>query len=190
MNHEMRSALLRVLPFALVLFFLILLIRRGKLNRKDLFLTPPPSLKLFFLWTGGFLLFSFLVEYALYRSHLLEIDKWHHPSLMVSVIRITGAVLLAPVVEEMIFRGLILNILVRKLGLHPAIFAQAVIFVLLHSFTYENTSSANIGIAQGFVDATLYGYARYNTRSLYTPIAMHITGNLFATVERFTSLAV
>ncbi|KFE97639.1 CPBP family intramembrane glutamic endopeptidase [Chryseobacterium luteum] len=93
---------------------------------------------------------------------------------------------LLPIAEEFIFIGLLLNKLLKKnINLHLAILLQACFFVLLHNFAYQNTQSSNICIVQSVVDASLFGYAKYYTKSIYTPIAMHITGNLIATLERF-----
>ncbi len=185
MNHEIRSALIRVLPFAVVLLILFLRIRQRKIDPKDLNINRPSSLTCFFLWTLGFLVFVLLIEFVFYSVGMLEVDKWHH-SLYPSIIRIAGAVVLAPIAEELIFRGLILNLLVkRKLNLHLAVFIQACFFVLCHNFTYQNTLAGNIGIVQGLVDASLFAYARMYTRSIYTPITMHMTGNMIATLERF-----
>jgi membrane protease YdiL (CAAX protease family) len=178
-------ALMRVLPFAVILFILLFLIRKKKINPPDLNLNKPVSTSRFLIWTVGFLIFVLLIEFTFFHLGILEIDPWNHP-LLSTIIRITGAVILAPVVEEIIFRGLILNVLTkRQINIHLAIFTQACFFVLLHNFTYENTLSSNIGIVQSFIDATLFGYARYHTKSLYTPITMHMTGNFIATVERF-----
>jgi len=97
-----------------------------------------------------------------------------------------GAVVLAPVAEELIFRGIFLNKLLEwKVNKHLAISILSLLFVAMHSFTYENTLSSNISIAQTFIDASLFSYARLYTNSLYTPMAMHATGNLIATLERF-----
>jgi len=185
MNVEVRSALIRVLPFAVILFILFAQIRRKKFTPQDLYINSPNSLNLFFAWSVGFLIFILLTEFAFYKLGILEIDKWNHPWYS-SIISILGAVILAPVAEELIFRGLILNELVkRKLNIHFAIFIQASLFVLLHNFTYQNTVSSNIGIVQSLVDACLFGYAKYSTKSIYTPVAMHVTGNVIATLERF-----
>ena len=70
-----------------------------------------------------------------------------------------------------------------KVNKHIAIFILAVIFVVVHSFVFENTISSKIGIAQVFIDATLFSYARFTTKSIYTSITMHIIGNLIATLE-------
>lgn len=56
------------------------------------------------LWTIGFLIFILLTEFTFYKLGILEIDKWNHP-LYSSIIRIIGSVILAPIVEELIFKG-------------------------------------------------------------------------------------
>ena len=185
MNEEIKSALIRILPFLGIIFILLVQIRRKKINSQDLFLQKPISVKRFLLWTVGFLVYILLTESVLYNFGMLEIDKWKHP-VSSSIIRILGAVILAPIAEELIFRGLVLNLLVkRKLVIHLAIFLQACFFVILHNFAYENTLTSNIGILQTFIDASLFGYAKYHSKSIYTPITMHITGNFIATLERF-----
>jgi len=183
--NEIQSALLRVLPFIMVLIGVSIGVKRKRLRFAELDLKKPESIGRYLVWTFGFLVFILAVEFSLSGLGLLEIDKWNH-TFLPSIIRITGAVILAPFAEEIIFRGLILNLLNKKIkNIHAAILIQAVLFVLLHSFTYENTVSSNFGIAQSFIDATLFGYARIHTKSLYTPITMHMTGNLIATLERF-----
>ena len=184
MNKEITTAILRVLPFAIALLILFLQKERDNIKTAELDLQSPNSWSRFAFCIISFLIFILTIEVILFKSGILEITKWNHP-LFSSIIRIFGAVILAPVAEELIFRGLILSKLSKKINMHLAIFLQAVLFVLLHNFTYENTLSSNIGIAQSLIDATLFGYARFYTKSIYTPMAMHFTGNLIATLERF-----
>ena len=185
MDPEIKSALFRVLPFAFVLVIFFVTIKSGKNNPLALGLVKPNSKFSFILWLTGYWIFVLLAEIILYKLDILEIQPWDHP-LLSSVLRILGAVILAPISEELIFRGLLLNKLISlKIDKYLAIFLQAALFVLLHNFTYENTLGSNLGIVQSFIDASLFGFARYYTRSLYTPIAMHISGNLVATLERF-----
>jgi len=185
MNHELRSAFLRTLPFLLVICVTIILVIRRKIKPEELDLIPPLKHLRALLWVFGFILFSVLVEAVLYAFELLEVRSWNH-SGAASVILIAGAILFAPIAEELLFRGFILNVL-KKRGLKNqlAIVLQAIFFVLLHNFTYENTLTSTIGIFQGFVDAVLYACARQNTRSLYTPMAMHMSGNAIAILEKF-----
>jgi len=185
MNKEIVSALIRILPFILIILVVSIRVKLGKTSTQELDINKPNSTGKFLLWTLGFLAFILLTEFALSKFGVLEISAWR-ASLYPSIIRILGAVILAPIAEELIFRGFILNVLVkRNLNLHVAILIQAVFFVALHNFAYENTLGSNIGIVQSLIDATLFAYARYQTQSIYTPITMHMTGNLIATLERF-----
>jgi membrane protease YdiL (CAAX protease family) len=184
MNSELSSALLRVLPFVLALLFIGLAMKKGRVSRGKIGLVRPSSLSRFFLWCLFFTVYAVVIELFLARAQLLVIDKWNHP-FVPSVIRILGAVVFAPVAEELIFRGVFQSMLAERMSIHAAIVIQALVFVLLHSFTYENTVVSNIGVAQTMTDGVLYGYARRHTGSLYTPMAMHMIGNLIATLERF-----
>ena len=131
------------------------------------------------------MLFIIATELTLFKTGLLEVTHWNH-NLPSSLIRILGIVVLAPVSEELLFRGLFLHKLIQwKLNKHIAVLIQALVFVILHSFAYENTLSSNTGIVQGFLDACIYAYARFYTKSIYTSIVMHSTGNLIAVLEQF-----
>jgi len=185
MNHEISSALLRTIPFLVVICVVAILSKRKKINIEDLGVRKPLSIKLYLIWIVGFLIYALLTEFSLYSINILEITKWNH-SFYPSIILILGAVILAPIAEELLFRGFILNALIKKrMSIHWAILIQACFFVLLHNFSYDNNLTSNIGKAQSLVDAILFGYARVYTRSIFTPITMHISGNLIATIERF-----
>lgn len=185
MNNEIKLAIIRALPFLIVICVVAVLIQRQKIKSKDLNINKPISSKSYLIWTIGFLIYTLLTEFFLYSLNILQVNHWNHP-LSPSIILIFGAAILAPIAEELIFRGFILNLLIKKkLNMHMAILVQACFFVLLHSFTYENTLSSNIGIVQTFIDALLFAYARQYTQSIYTPITMHISGNLIAIIERF-----
>jgi membrane protease YdiL (CAAX protease family) len=185
MNDELRLAMMRTIPFLIVIFLAMILLRRQKINRQDLDLVKPVSLSRYTVWVIGFLLLALSIEFVLAKLGILEVSVWNH-TLVPSIIRIIGAVILAPIAEEFIFRGMILNVLIRKtMRLHLAVLLQAGFFVLLHHFAYEHTLSSTIGIVQSFMDAMLFAYARMYTKSLYTPITMHATGNAIAILERF-----
>ena len=135
MNEEIRSALLRTLPFLIVIVVLALLIRRRKITPQEIDLKKPDKLGSYLLWTIGFLIYALLIEFLLDTGGILEVSKWVH-SLTPSIILIFGIVVLAPIAEELLFRGLILNVLIKRIGnKHVAILVQAVFFVLLHNFT-------------------------------------------------------
>ncbi|MGB3075747.1 MAG: CPBP family intramembrane glutamic endopeptidase, partial [Chitinophagales bacterium] len=172
-------------PFIILILVIYIFLRLKRFNANDIYLQKPNSWSRFAVWYFSFLLFILITELTLYRFGLLAVPHWHH-TLLPSLIRITGMVILAPIAEELFFRGLILFRLEKlKMNRHAAILLQAALFVLAHNFTYENTMQSNIGVVQSFADATLYAYAKYHTRSLLTPMAMHMTGNVVATLEQF-----
>jgi len=185
MPTEIRYTLLRVLPFLAVIIAMRVAVKRGRISGQDLCIQPPVSYRQLFIWWGLFLLFIIATELTLFKTGILEVTHWNH-NLPSSLIRILGIVVLAPVSEELLFRGLFLHKLIQwKLNKHIAVLIQALVFVILHSFAYENTLSSNIGIVQGFLDACIYAYARFYTKSIYTSIVMHSTGNLIAVLEQF-----
>jgi membrane protease YdiL (CAAX protease family) len=184
MPNDIKYALLRVLPFLVAIIIIGIVINRKRISKEAINLQAP-SFKKLFIWWFLYVIFIFVHEYCLYKAGLLTVNHWNN-RLIVSVIFIIGIVILAPILEELIFRGILLNKMTQwKINKHVAILIQALIFVLSHAITYQNTLNSNIGIVQLFVDAIWYAYARYSTKSIYTPMLMHSTGNLIAVIEKF-----
>lgn len=182
---DLTKILLRVLPFLVIIIGIAVVIKKGKVKKENLYLQNPASYKKFFLWWASFLALILVTEFSLYYFDLLEVGKWDD-QLFPSILKILGIVVLAPIAEELVFRGLIMFKLRQfKVGRHAAVFIQAVIFLLLHSISFDNSFSSNIAVIQIFGDSVLYAYAKQHTKSLYTPIAMHATGNLIAVLEQF-----
>lgn len=128
MNHEIKLAVIRVFPFLIVIIIVFILSKRKKINTQDLNLHKPKSLQLFLLWSLGFLIYIVITEVTISYFSLLEVSKWNH-SFNASLILIFGTVILAPIAEEILFRGLLLNQLInKKINLHLAIFIQACFF--------------------------------------------------------------
>jgi membrane protease YdiL (CAAX protease family) len=185
MGSEITTSLFRVIPFAIVIIVFMVLLQRKKITKEMIDLQSPSSAPRFLVWWLGFLGLILVIEYMLSLFGLLEVSPWKHSSALSSSIRIIGSIALAPVAEELLFRGIILYKLSKRMNRHAAIVIQASFFVLLHSFTYESSLSSTVGIVQGLIDASMFAYARYSTNSLYTSITMHATGNAIAILERF-----
>ena len=183
--NEIVKVLIRILPFLVILFVIKIRIKQQKMTTAELDLQAPDSMRKYALWCMSFLAFCLITEYVLYLNGMLEVGKRSF-NWIPSILKIVGMVLIAPIAEELLYRGLLLNkLMTLKISKHIAIFIIALIFVGVHSFAFENTLSSKIGIAQTFIDASLFSYARLSTRSIYTPITMHISGNLIATLEMF-----
>ena len=57
MNTEITKAILKILPFILIILVIHFRIRQGKINPQDLSLAKPKSLGIFLSWIIGFLFF-------------------------------------------------------------------------------------------------------------------------------------
>lgn len=90
------------------------------------------------------------------------------------------AVCVAPVVEEVLFRGIILQTLMQWWGFWPAALASSLAFGLLHAYEAPNAASAFLLVANisvfGLGQAILTRY----TGNLTIPIALHSLTNAIA----------
>jgi membrane protease YdiL (CAAX protease family) len=86
---------------------------------------------------------------------------------------------LAPIFEELVFRGFIFPLLARSLGPWPSIFLTALVFSLLHGSQFHWSWQAILVIGLAGIS---FGLARYKTGSTAAATAIHIGYNstLFA----------
>lgn len=86
------------------------------------------------------------------------------------------AILVAPVSEELLFRGLLLPLLARRLGVGAAVVGSSLVFALVHFHVPS--------LVPLFVFSVALSLAYIHTRSILTPIVMH---GLFNAVSLWTS---
>lgn len=91
---------------------------------------------------------------------------------VVSVIGFIATVIVAPIAEEILFRGLILGELTKCFNVHIAIILQAVLFGVMHG----NIIWATIA----FLSAVLYGYFVEKYKSIFTSVLGHMSVNLLS----------
>jgi hypothetical protein len=77
----------------------------------------------------------------------------------------------APIFEEMVFRGFLYAGFERSLGAMPALLLTSAVFASMH-FQYNYYEVLHI-----FILGLVLGWARLRTQSLWTPIAMHAVNN-------------
>lgn len=90
---------------------------------------------------------------------------------------IMSTLVVAPLVEEYIFRGVILNKLLNKYSPKVAIILTAILFGALHLNFQQFLVATMIGI--------LYGYVYYRTKSIYLCTICHFFHNTFACLPIF-----
>ena len=86
-----------------------------------------------------------------------------------------SAIVVAPIVEEVIFRGLLYGPLYRKTGRYPAIILSSLIWTYGHSLEiYPNITIFGFGI---FIIGIMLAWLYDRTGSLLTPIIVHMFQN-------------
>ncbi len=183
MSEDLRLSILRVLPNTIALLVVTILFLMKRITPQQIELQTANNKRLAFVLVFCFLVYMFALEALSSSAGLLEISAWHH-SLPSTVIRLSGAIIITPIVEEILFRGFVLNVLRIRLNLHAAAVLQALFFVLSHNTTFSLDNSALFYAVIGFLDALIYAYVRVYTKSLYPSIVMHACGNSLAMAER------
>ena len=90
------------------------------------------------------------------------------------------AVVITPLVEELLFRGILYPVAARSLGLVGGIAVTSVLFGLLHVVTYGLEAYL---IAQTLAAGLYLTWLRARTGSLAPSVAAHAALNLYATLE-------
>jgi uncharacterized protein len=87
-------------------------------------------------------------------------------------LRFATVALIAPIVEEVLFRGLLQNALMKYMPPMAAIFCAALLFAAVHMQLYATPALMILGAA--------FGYLYYRTGSLRTNIVLHVINNALA----------
>ncbi len=93
------------------------------------------------------------------------------PQALLAVLLIGG---LAPLVEELVFRGLVWGWLTGRWGVRVAIPVSSGLFALAHV--------EPLHVALVFPIGLLLGWLRWRTGSIWPPIAAHVANNAFAVI--------
>lgn len=94
------------------------------------------------------------------------------------------AIVVGPVLEELVFRNGLQKISAAWIGTWPAILATSALFAAFHIPSYGGLgqSALGLGIPLGavFVDSAVYGYAYYRTGNVAVPMIAHSAHNAIA----------
>ncbi|WP_124100854.1 type II CAAX endopeptidase family protein [Ruminococcus sp. Marseille-P6503] len=101
------------------------------------------------------------------------------PSAAAVILQIAYVIILGPVAEEIIYRGIILTLL-KPFGKFMAVFFSALIFGLMHG----NIPQA----ASAFASALIFGAVAIQCNSIIPTIIIHIVNNIFASFMDFADV--
>lgn len=156
-----------------ILLLFCLLIRFKVQLTVTLFLKRPTVYWLLFSTLLAFIFW--LIEH--YLSNLLSpsrmvdnINRWRHDVSNYNLLSVClSSVLLAPVFEELYFRGLLLNTLLKKMSFRLSVLLSALLFALIHWSWPDFISLFLIGL--------IYGWMTIKSNSLYPALLAHIIHN-------------
>jgi len=132
-------------------------------------------------WIAGWIGWVFASDWLDDKLGVVTHSDWSNRSAGLLALVGLGMVLLAPAVEELVFRGALFHVFSRRFGAPAAIVGTALLFAALH------LQYGPGGMAMIAADGILLALARNFTGSLYVPFLMHAIGNLFAFIERLPS---
>lgn len=174
----MNNPLFRLTVSAAAILVVVTIARLRKLSfERDLGLRWP-DLKIAAAWIAGWIVWMIVAE-MIYRKLGMVPERWQGRSGSTLAVLFASMVVLAPLAEELVFRGLVYwRLSPTAAGPIGAIVIAAVIFAAIH---YQYGPKEWLFI---LIDGLLLGLARHQSGSLYVPIVMHMLGNFYAFYQR------
>ena len=110
-----------------------------------------------------------------YSDQIMDLFQLEQPVLAILVIGV-----IAPFIEELIFRGEVYKELEKSFTIPVVVFLQAALFGLIHPIPLQKI--------QTFVMGLFFGYVRAKTQNIWYSTIMHITSNMIACLLVFIVL--
>lgn len=127
---------------------------------------------------GLILMALFCTINLLGQSYFKEIDYVRNPNFGIwESLSAIWWTFKAALFEELIFRGAILYILIKKIGINWACLVSAIAFGIYHWFSYQMFGRGIIPMAYVFLltgaGGWMFAYAFAKTKSLFAPLGLH-----------------
>ncbi len=138
----------------------------------------PTSRRLKEFFIGLLLMAAFCTVNLLGQSYFKEIDYVQNPEYGIwDALKGVWWTFKAALFEELIFRGAILYILIRKTGIVKGCILSAIAFGIYHWFSYDMFGRGLIPMIYIFLltgaGGWMFAYAFAKTKSLYAPLGLH-----------------
>ena len=175
--------MLGIIVQLLISWLIIWLFEKGNLNVLGFY----PTKKRLFGFAVFFIVTALCCSSDFFLRMLFAKQQWElNPTLTANLI-LTGIWwnIKSVLFEELIFRGVLFYILIKKLGHTKAIIITAIAFGIYHWFSHEvigNIQQMAITFVITGTMGLVYAYAYSKTFSLYYPIAIHLGWNLTSSV--------
>ncbi len=147
----------------------------------------PTKQRMIAFMAGMFFMALVAVINFTWQAHFKEISYQVNPDY--DLRQLLGGsvwVLSAVLYEELLFRGVLLYLLIRYVGIVKACLLSSIAFGVYHWFSYEVFGSRLVLMIYVFLvtgaGGWMFAFAYAKTRSLYAPIGLHLGWNLVAAV--------
>jgi len=107
-----------------------------------------------------------------------------HPDFVPS--SLIGAVVFVGITEELVFRGFLLNVFLKRMKMQYAVALDAVLFLFIHYpiWIYRGLAISEIWAASLVVPfiSAFFAYSFIKTRNIFVPIVLHMIWNLLTII--------
>jgi len=127
------------------------------------------SKALLFDFIGGYLLIIFTSFYAVQSYDTItrfSLDGFFSDGYVSLISTILCIAIFVPIMEELMFRGFVLDLATEAYGKWASIFISAILFALIHPLYI-------LTVLNAFWAGLIYGYLRIRTNSLWPSIILH-----------------
>ncbi len=137
---------------------------------------------IFFSWNAIVLINYLLFGIAPLVQPAVEFLKQSAEQLSLLYLALICIVILAPIIEEFFFRGVLQTYLKKNLGRKAAIICTSLLFAFMHVNLLRGVGNLPI-IVSLFVFACYLGFLYEKQKSLLAPIVLHMTFNAISCVQ-------
>lgn len=117
-----------------------------------------------------------------YEQVAVQYLKMSVNSNILLILAIFLIVIVAPIIEELLFRGFLLNFIKKYLGRSGAVVLSALAFSLFHFSFSQNLGNLPL-LFSLFTLGIFLGYVYERQRSLFASLALHMTFNVINTIR-------
>jgi CAAX protease family protein len=171
------------LAFTLLTIVVVVAVGLGlHLSFRDDFALVWPDWRKMLVWLAVWAGLVLLAEVIGQKLGVAPVEKWQHTGWLAPAIFFVGMVILAPIGEELVFRGLMYWRLTR-MGMNVAL----VIGLIALAFGVLHIRYGWLAVVFIVLDGLFFGVARYHSGSVILPIFMHAIGNLYSWQQHLPS---
>lgn len=173
-NNILIISIISNLVFA---FIFILFLKIKKKNIKEELKINKINIKEYFMPCAIAFFYSVFYFFITYKSNInqtspMYISANYYGMLGIPILFI-ALILIGPVIEEMLFRGIIMNTIKKSFNIKTTILISSLLFAIMH-ITSGGISLVIGAFFMGIILTTIY----QTTNSLYVPIVAHMIANL------------